>query len=239
MIKHFEIDKIIKIVELKMKNNSKTWLGMLCMNLSALLFSSAATAEAVHSKLSIDKHNIKVWTIQDPNNPVLSYQAETILDSSLERAVALVLDVENANSWVPNVASAQVLSQDLNSGRFKIYMVLDFPFPLKDRDLVIQGSMSKDAKGIISIKNKAVQQGKSKNADYIRIKNYQGDWTFQKLAENKVKVTTKGYADPEGAIPQSVTNMFVQQQPYQMLQKMKLELAKPNKHLVELPNILK
>ena len=56
--------------------------------------------------------------------------------------------------------------------------------------------------------------------------DYQGDWTFQKLANNKVKVSTYGYANPEGSIPLKFVNLFVEQQPYQMLQKMKTELGK-------------
>lgn len=200
-------------------------------------FQHAIAAET--AKLSINKNNIKVWTIHDSQNPMLSYKAETILETSLERAVGIVLDVEQAKTWIPNVASAEVLSQDLNSGTFKMYMVLDFPFPLKDRDLIVQGKMSKDSNGIIRIQNKAIQQGKAVQPHYVRLKKYEGDWTFQPLAENKVKVITTGYADPEGVIPQSVTNLFVQQQPYQMLQKMKIELAKPNKKLPELPAILK
>lgn len=208
-------------------------LLMLSLGIGTVSF-AAETA-----KLSIDKNNIKVWTIQDSQKPVLSYKAETVLDTSIERAVAIVLDVEHAKTWIPNVAFAEVLSQDLNTGNFKMYMVLDFPFPLKDRDLIVQGKMSKDANGIIRIQNKATQQGKALQPHYVRLKKYEGDWTFQKMAENKVKVITSGYADPEGVIPQSVTNLFVQQQPYQMLQKMKAELAKPNKTLPELPQILK
>ena len=77
------------------------------------------------------QNNIKVWTIQSPNNPIISYKAETTLNTSLERAVGLVLDVENAKAWIPNVSSTQVLSQDLNKGEFKLYMVLDFPFSIE------------------------------------------------------------------------------------------------------------
>jgi 1,4-dihydroxy-2-naphthoyl-CoA synthase len=39
--------------------------------------------------------------------------------------------------------------------------------------------------------------------------SYEGDWAFQKLGPQKVKVSTYGYANPEGSIPLSVTNMFV------------------------------
>ena len=179
-----------------------------------------------NAKLSINKNNIKVWTYQNSQNPVFLYKAETTYDTPVEKAVGLILDVDHAVKWVPYMGSIKVLSRDDKKGEFLLYMVLDFPFPLKDRDLVVQGKMMKDAQGIISIKNKAVDKGYPKNPDYIRLTHYEGDWTFQKLANNKVKVSTYGYANPEGSIPLTFVNMFVQQQPYQMLQKMKAELVK-------------
>ena len=190
-------------------------------------------------KLSIDKNNIKVWTYEDANNPIFSYKATTTLNAPMEKAIAMVLDVQKTPEWVPNLAKVEVLSQDNQKGDFVLYMVLDFPFPLKDRDVIVKGKISKEANGVVSVKNKAITQGKALNPDYIRLKNYQGDWSFQALANNKVKITTSGYADPEGSIPLSVANMFVQQQPYQMLQKMNLELKKPNKKFAELPAILR
>lgn len=191
-----------------------------------------------NAKLSLNKNNIQVWTYKDASNSVLSYKAETTLDVPIDRAVALVLDVKNSPKWVPNVAKAEVLSRDDKKGEFSIYMVLDFPFPLKDRDMVVKGTMSKDANDSIFIKNSAIQQGKALNPDYVRLKDYSGDWTFQKLGANKVKVITSGHANPEGSIPASLTNILVEQQPYQMLQKMKTELAK-NKPFAALPDILK
>ncbi|WP_173911908.1 START domain-containing protein [Acinetobacter sp. Marseille-Q1618] len=211
------------------------------MFLAGVVSAMSLTAQAAlpnNAKLTLDKNNIRVWTFKDPKNTVMSYKAETTFDVPIERAVALVLDVNNAPKWVPNVAKAEVLSRDDQKGEFTLYMVLDFPFPLKDRDMVVKGKISKDSNGIISIKNKAITQGKAVDANFVRLKNYEGDWTFQKISANKVKVSTTGFADPEGSIPQSVTNMLVEQQPYQMLQKMKAELAK-NKSLPALPEVLK
>ena len=204
---------------------------------SAISLSTQAVLPS-NAKLSLNKNNIKVWTYKDANSTVMSYKAETTYDVSIEKAVALVLDINNSPKWVPNVARAEVLSRDDKKGDFTIYMVLDFPFPLKDRDMVVKGNMSKDSNGTITIKNTAIQQGKALNSNFIRLKEYTGDWTFQKLGANKVKVTTSGHANPEGAIPASVTNFLVEQQPYQMLQKMKVELSK-NTKLPTLPDILK
>lgn len=200
---------------------------------------TAPLTKAETAKLSINKNNIKVWTIDDPKNPAMSYKAETTFNATIEQAVAVVLDVENAKQWIPHVAQAEILSRNDQKGEFTLYMVLDFPFPLKDRDLVVKGTVKKDANGLIHIRNQAISSGKPVNPNFVRLKRYEGDWTFQKLADNKVKVTNSGFADPEGVIPVSVSNMFVQQQPYQMLQKMKVELEKPSRKNADLPAILK
>ena len=198
---------------------------VILMTCAVAMFATAQAKPLDNAKLSMNKNNIKVWTYQNSQNPVFLYKAETIYDTPLEKAVGLILDVDHAVKWVPYMGSVKVRSRDDKKGEFLLYMVLDFPFPLKDRDLVVQGKMVKDAQGVISIKNKAIDKGYAKNPDYVRLTHYEGDWSFQKLANNKVKVSTYGYANPEGSIPLTFVNMFVQQQPYQMLQKMKLELA--------------
>nr|WP_262381683.1 START domain-containing protein [Acinetobacter guerrae] len=206
------------------------------LSLSSFMVHAVPANEA---KLSLDKNNIKVWTYQTENNPVIQYKAETTFDVPIEQAVGLILNVEHAAKWVPYVSETKVLSRDDKKGEFILYMVLDFPFPLKDRDLVVKGKISKTNNGIISIRNNAVTGYYPIQKDRLRLNKYEGDWTFQKLGANKVKVTTSGYADPAGSIPLSFVNMFVQQQPYQMLMKMKIELQKPANSLVKLPDILK
>ena len=199
---------------------------VILMTCAVAMFATAQAKPLDNAKLSMNKNNIKVWTYQNSQNPVFLYKAETIYDTPLEKAVGLILDVDHAVQWVPYMGSVKVLSRDDKKGEFLLYMVLDFPFPLKDRDLVVQGKMVKDAQGVISIKNKAIDKGYAKNPDYVRLTHYEGDWSFQKLANNKVKVSTYGYANPEGSIPLKFVNFFVEQQPYQMLQKMKTELGK-------------
>ncbi|MDD9315240.1 START domain-containing protein [Acinetobacter lactucae] len=207
---------------------------LLC--LSSLWTGAASTEKA---KLSLDRNNIKVWTYQKTDNPVFQYKAETTFDVPLERAVAVILDVNRADQWVPYMGKVEMLSQDEKKGEFTLYMVLDFPFPLKDRDVVVKGKMSKAANGVVTIKNTAISGNYPIQPDVVRLTRYEGDWTFQKLTNNKVKVTTSGYADPAGAIPLSFVNMFVQQQPYQMLLKMKREVTSPIYEHPKLPDILK
>ncbi|MEK5794569.1 hypothetical protein VXE63_21130, partial [Acinetobacter nosocomialis] len=63
------------------------------LSLSSLMVHAGPATEA---KLSLDKNNIKVWTYQTANNPVIQYKAETTFDVSIEQAVGLILNVEYA-----------------------------------------------------------------------------------------------------------------------------------------------
>ena len=101
-------------------------------------------------------------------------------------------------------------------------MQLDFPFPLQDRDIVVQGKISQTADGTVTIKNRAITDSRVPvRQNVLRLTHYEGDWTLKPLGPGRTEVSTTGYGDPGGVIPLSVANMFVQQQPYQMLGRMK------------------
>ncbi len=105
--------------------------------------------------------------------------------------------------------------------------------------LVIKGKINKNADGSISIKNNAIKNSYPEQPHVIRLNQYNRRLDVPKTANNKVKVMTSGYADPAGSIPLSFVNMFVQQQPYQMLMKMKEEIYNPLYAQSHLPDLLK
>jgi len=193
--------------------------------LLSLLTTQSTSAE--QARLKINKQNIKVWTYQMSRNPAASYKAETVFNVPLERAVALIMDVERAQQWVPYMGKISILNRDDQAGEFLLHVVMDLPFPLKDRDLIIQSKITRERNGTVNIRNRGMADSRFSQPDYIRLQDYQGDWTFQRLGANKVKVTTMGYVNPEGSLPISFMNMFVEQQPYQMLKIMRSELERP------------
>jgi len=197
----------------------------ICLMLLSLLITQSTSAE--QTRLKINKQNIKVWTYQTSRNSAASYKAETVFNVPLEQAVALIMDVERAQQWVPYMGKISILNRDDQAGGFLLHVVMDLPFPLKDRDLIIQSKITRERNGTVNIRNRGMADSRFSQPDYIRLQDYQGDWTFQRLGANKVKVTTMGYVNPEGSLPISFMNMFVEQQPYQMLKIMRSELERP------------
>ncbi len=204
-------------------------LGMaLCLPASSLL--AATTQVSPDSKvvrlseptqLKIDRSGVKVWTYQVAGNPSFNFKATTVLDSTLAGAVNLVLDLEHISSWVPFTRKVDLLQKQDENGNFVLRMELDFPFPLKDRDVVVAGQIRQLADGSVVINNRAIADNAApERADFIRIKHYEGGWVFRPMGNGKVQVTATGFADPAGSLPLGIVNMFVQQQPYMMLHNM-------------------
>ncbi len=195
--------------------------------LSTLALVSSAFAEATPQKLVVDRDGVKVWTYKEDGNPTKNFRASTILDSTLVGAVAVVMDTEHTAEWAPYTGKALILDRNDQSGVFTLRMDLDFPFPLKDRDVVISGRLSQAADGVVTIKNDITTDARAPVRDkFIRIEHYAGLWQFKPLPKNasgksQVEVTVSGYADPNGMLPKGIVNMFVQEQPFEMLRNMK------------------
>lgn len=193
------------------------------IGLSLLSLSTGhAAADLSGAKLAVNKQGIKVWTYQLPDNPAFNYRATTRINASLTRVAAMILDTDYLIQWVPYVSAVDVIERSEQTGTFIVRMQLDFPFPLQDRDVVVQGKISQASDGTVTIKNRAITDSRVPvRPNVVRLNHYEGDWTLKPLGPGRTEVSTTGYGDPGGVIPLVVANRFVQQQPYQMLGRMK------------------
>ena len=183
--------------------------------------------------LSIDRDGVKVWTYKQSGNPSVNYRATTILESSLSAAVAMVMDTDHSAEWAPYTGKALVLDRSNQNGVVNLRMDLNFPFPLKNRDVVLTSRMNQNADGSVTIKSDSIVDPRLPiRPDYIRIDQFQGLWEFKSLPKNaagkpQVEVTASGYAAPNGLLPTVIVNLFVQQQPFEMLRNMKSYVKNP------------
>lgn len=198
------------------------------MMLSALTLVSTSTLADTQpqGKLSIDRDGVKVWTFKQAGNPIMNFRATTVLESTLSGAVALVMDTEHSAEWAPYTGKAFILDRNDQAGIFTLRMDLEFPFPLSNRDVVLTGRLSQAADGVVTIKNISVDDPRAPvRPNFVRVQHYEGLWQFKpvgKSASGKqlIEVTVSGFADPNGMLPLSIVNLFVQEQPFEMLRNM-------------------
>lgn len=177
------------------------------------------------SKIAYENEGITVWKVPVKNSDMLGFKAQAMVEAPIQKVFELIKDVEHSNEWVPNTRNAKILQLNDKKGHGIFYFVLDMPFPLTDRDLVVDAKYTFENNGNIKIKNTGVViDTMPEKEDLIRIKKYYGNWYLEKKGNDKTLVTLNGYANPEGGIPAWVANMFVTQQPYDMMRSMRKKL---------------
>lgn len=184
----------------------------------ALLGLGLGVAQAQASDEPVkDSHGIKVWTYEIPNYPIRGFKATTVVKSSLSGLVNLIMDTDNASEWVYRTDKIEVLKRDDAQQTFLVRAETDFPWPLKDRDVIVQGKVSQDpASLVVTIQSQSVG-GYPAREDFVRMPDMQGTWIFKPLGKGQVEVTMIGRADPAGVLPHAVINLVIQETPYNTL----------------------
>ena len=205
----------------------KKLLSTIVLAASTVVAASAWAETESQGHLAIDRQGVKVWTFKQYGNPSVNYRATTVLESTLAGAVAMVMDTDHTAEWAPYTGKALVLDRSHQNGVVTLRMDLNFPFPLKNRDVVLNSRMTQSTDGTVTIKSiSTVDPRLPMRPNYIRIDQFEGLWEFKSLPRTasgkpQVEVSASGYAAPNGLLPLAIVNLFVQEQPFQMLRNMK------------------
>ncbi len=189
--------------------------------------------------LALDSHDIRVWTRAIPDYPIREIRAETTVKSSLNGLLALLMDTDNAARWIYRTDRIDLLKRDDVSGSFLIHVMTDFPWPLTDRDAVVEGKITQEeSSGIISVTSRALSSSSyPPSADFVRMPDMEGSWTFQPLGDGRVKVVMSMRADPGGNIPAAVINLIIHETPYRTLRGLRKVIGEPRYQNARLPQI--
>lgn len=192
-----------------------------------LLFSTALCVQAAEDwQLARASKGITVWTRAVPGFPIHAFKATTTIKSTLGGLVSLILDTEHASEWVYRTRRVDVLRRDDERGKFVVRIITDFPWPLQDRDVIVEGLIHQGEDGAVTIVSRTVlQESYAEDPDYMRMPDFEGLWTFRPVGNGLIEVSMEGRADPGGHIPASVINLIVHETPYQTLRALRRMMA--------------
>ena len=174
-------------------------------------------------ELSKDKDGIKVYTRQHEGSEIKEFKAVTIVTAKMNSLESLIDKVSEYPDWQANITSAKVLKQ-VNKNEQTIYCTSDVPWPVKDRDIVLQSKKAVSEKGIVVYKITSLPDYIKEKEDFLRIRDANGKWQFVPKEGGKIEVTYQFYGDPAGSLPNWLINMFIVDGPYDTLINLKKEL---------------
>jgi hypothetical protein len=179
--------------------------------------------------LKKDQAGIAIYTREVTGSSFAEFKAITeIKNSSLDKVLDVVLDVENYDRLFPDCANPKKLKQE---GKYNDihYIEALAPWPVSNRDAVYE------QKTIVSENGKKARVNLKPIPNYIpekngllRIQKGTGFWELEETELHHVKITYQFHGEPGGAIPGWLANSFVVDHPFKTLQNL-LKLLKNEK----------
>lgn len=176
------------------------WLTRSALSLTILSCATLVQAEVTQNPwlLEKDEDNIRVYTRTVEGSEFAAIRASAVMTTNSAAVEAALGDGDGCASWRNMCKSSRVLEVVSEDERL-IYMVLDLPWPLSDRDVVMRSKtfINPDA-------NKAVVTLNSDSAAHPEQKHVRaecnGQFVITVLSETEVEVTYEMHADLGGNV---------------------------------------
>jgi hypothetical protein len=204
-------------------------LNYLIFLLLAFICSIMSTRSAnAQWELAKDKDGIKIFLRTIPGSKIKEFKGVTNINSSLDSILAVLNDTEACPKWIHNCKDALTLSETSFYEGY-IYQVIDFPFPVTDRDLILHSVMTQSADTKeVTIKLTAVPDNISETKN-VRIKKSDGFYLLKPLPDGSIEVTWQHHTEPGGGIPKWLVNSLLVDTPFKTLNNLR-EIVKEEKY---------
>lgn len=178
--------------------------------------------------LRVTEDGISVYTRAVANSPIDECRAVTTLsNTTLTKALDIILDVNNYPTLYPDCSNAQVL---LQKGKYYDihYFAMKAPWPVKDRDAVYESTttLSDDGKHALVVL-KSVSDYLEEKKNFVRIRKGDATWELQVTGANTLRVSYWFLADPGGGIPAWLINSAMVSSPLKTLQNLRKRVGTP------------
>lgn len=172
-----------------------------------------------------EKEGVRIYTRKEQNTAVKSFKGEAMLHRKYENVINLVGNPHNQDWWADDIKGLRVLLFEKDR-HVQYYLIYDVPWPLSDRDLVVDAIMSTDpVTGARSVEAKAIPDALPEKPGLVRIRNYWQKWTITPVKPGLVQVVLEGAADPGGSIPAWLYNMVITETPLKVIRNLNTHSA--------------
>jgi len=194
------------------------------MILSMLVVSCIAMAQPW--EFIKEKDGIKIYTRKEAGSSLKSFKGVTDIYAPTEAVYNLIGNVKNLDWWDKNLREIKVLHYEKEK-KAQYYLVYDSPWPVADRDLCVDATITTDpVTGIRTVSAVPLLNVIPENPSYVRIKHYKQSWTLIPNGKGMVHAILEGAVDPGGHVPDWVYNMVITETPLKVMRGIKQLLEK-------------
>jgi hypothetical protein len=186
------------------------------------LIAATAPAHAVSEwRLEKDENGVRIESRAVPGWEIREMRGIARYDGSVEQLVAVIEDPTAAPQLNEFVAESKIVDRDSDGG-YRIYALTKMPWPLKDRDVVMQRLIERDPRnGTVTVTDEAVAGGIPEKKGLVRIRRSHNRWTLTPAKDGGAHIELRMLSDPAGPIPSSLINSMSVGIPFRMIERLR------------------
>jgi len=177
-------------------------------------------------ELKKSDNGIEVYTRKAATGNLKELRVICELNAAKAQLIGALQDIDSYNSWVFCNKKSEILKTE-NPDKIIYYTQTHLPWPLKDRDLIVELNINPTPDGFNAFV-KSIPDYVPRNKDYIRVPYSLAQWHVTQASENKLKVDYTFSIDPGGSIPSWLVNATLAIGPYNSFMKLREILKAKN-----------
>ena len=136
-----------------------------------------------------EEDGIRVFSLSKPEKGALVFKADTIVNTSLDSLLGLIIDIDNYMNWIPGGKGSNTLTK-VSQIEYIGHVIVDIGTFFSDRDFVVRAKGFQDPESKnVSILYTSIDGYLPKLSHTVRIEDNQGIWILAPLEKNKVHLT--------------------------------------------------
>lgn len=200
------------------------------MVLTMMLFTSLTAAAQEKWQLVRNDDGIKVYTRRLASEKFKEVRAQFVTAGTEDQLLNIIENIPHHKDWSYGTKRTFLITKK-NEDTLIYYSEVSLPWPLSNRDLVIELSFKRDTVDhILHIQAKSIPGILPLKPDLVRVPFSLAVWDVSELPNKLLNIQYTLSTDPGGALPAWLVNLAASAGPYNSFQKLKAILNKENKH---------
>jgi len=165
---------------------------------------------ACNWKLAKEEDNISIYYRWLDADTIKAREMRVLfsIEADIDAILLQFTSAANYSSWAVGIKECKIYP--VNDSNWINYMVMDYPWPFRKKDVVTQCQLIKNEKGT-TLKMLADNSFLKENPDMERIRDYQGIWSFVPAEGGKTHVEYRVVSFTKPVFPRFIQDPVIQE----------------------------
>jgi len=186
----------------------------------SLTFSLVASASETEWSLEKEGERIQCYTSPVMGSPFLAVKVTALVNAPIEKVTKSLGTGDACSEWQAMCKSSTVLSTVSDTERY-VYTVLDLPWPLSDRDMVVRSIVHIDPEAkTVTVKLESAS-ARHPEQNYVRAES-NGQYRIRLINDQQVEFTYVMHTDLGGDLSPDLINPRVSDSTYEDVRRLQV-----------------